>query len=285
MIVITEKDELRRWRNGGGSGVLAFVPTMGALHEGHLSLVRAARERVGDQGLVAVSIFVNPTQFDRAEDLEKYPSALERDLDLCASEGVDLVFTPEASGVYESDASVSLIERSLSETLCGATRPGHFDGVCTVVLKLYHMMKPDVMVFGKKDFQQLAIIKRMMRDLDVDVEVIGGETVREESGLAMSSRNERLSERARVEAAELYRLLMVQKAALETGLIRVGEERGALEEALEELETPTQIDYLSLVCAESLKDIHEGESGEAILAIAVFFDSIRLIDHVTVTLP
>ena len=146
---------------------LCLVPTMGALHEGHLSLIREARNQVGEGGTVAVSIFVNPIQFDRKEDLEKYPRPLEHDLAACAAAGANLVFTPDAAQMYAADHSIVISENRLSQFLCGASRPGHFSGVCTVVMKLFLLFRAQFAVFGKKDFQQLAIIRRMVRDLNV----------------------------------------------------------------------------------------------------------------------
>lgn len=179
---------------------LVLVPTMGALHEGHLSLIRRARELAGPTGTVVVSIFVNPIQFDRASDLEGYPRPMEADLAVCEVEGVDVVFTPEVSSMYFPDRSITVLEQSLSQTLCGATRPGHFDGVCTVVLKLFLLSGCEIAVFGEKDYQQLAIIRRMVRDLNVPVEIVGGPTVREADGLAMSSRNVKLTAEQRADA-------------------------------------------------------------------------------------
>ena len=171
----------------------ALVPTMGALHEGHLALIRRAREAAGPDGTVAVSNFVNPMQFDRPGDLAAYPKPLADDLAKCKAAGVDLVFAPEAGAMYFPDRSITVTESLLSTHLCGATRPGHFDGVCTVVLKLFNLFQADAAVFGEKDVQQLAILRRMVRDLDVPVEIIGHPTVREPDGLAMSSRNIRRS--------------------------------------------------------------------------------------------
>ncbi|MDC1405697.1 pantoate--beta-alanine ligase, partial [Akkermansiaceae bacterium] len=160
------------------SGPLALVPTMGALHEGHLALLRAARKKVGPQGTVAISIFVNPIQFDRPEDLSSYPTPLEDDLALCEKEDVDIAFVPEAASLYQPDHSVLVTESLLTKHLCGATRPGHFDGVLTIVLKLLNIFQPDFAIFGQKDFQQLALIRRMVRDLDVQTDIIGHPTVR-----------------------------------------------------------------------------------------------------------
>ena len=258
---------------------LVLVPTMGALHEGHLALMRRAREAAGPQGTVAVSIFVNPIQFDRPGDLAAYPQPLADDLEKCRAEGVDLAFTPAAGGMYFPDRSITVTESLLSKHLCGATRPGHFDGVCTVVLKLFNLFQPDAAVFGEKDVQQLAILRRMVRDLDVPVEIIGHPTVREPDGLAMSSRNVRLTPEHRADAPRIRRAL---DGAL--SLLRFGERAAApfLAAARKHLEDSPflRIDYLELVDAETLQPIGHIKR-PAVMATAVFYGEVRLIDHVT----
>jgi pantoate--beta-alanine ligase len=250
-----------------------LVPTMGSLHAGHLSLMQRAREIAGPGGTVIVSIFVNPIQFDRPADLAAYPRPLAEDLAQCEAAGVDLVFTPAAEAIYLPDRSVTVTESSLSTGLCGATRPGHFDGVCTVVLKLFNLTRCEAAVFGEKDFQQLAIIRRLVRDLDVPVEIIGSPTLREPDGLAMSSRNVRLSPAQRADAPRI-------RAALLAGAIQTKAEQ-VLEIARQHLEASplTRIDYLSLVDAETLRETHHLDR-PALLATAVFYGEVRLIDHV-----
>ncbi len=284
MIIVRNKRDLRRERQKQ-SGKVVFVPTMGALHAGHQALMECARREAGSEGLVIVSIFVNPTQFDRAEDLENYPSTFKQDLAVCEAAGVDLVFAPLADEIYEGDSSVVVTESMLSTTLCGARRPGHFDGVCTVVLKLYNLTHPDVMVFGKKDFQQVAVIQRMVRDLDLPVEILPVETVREENGLALSSRNTRLSSEAYAEAPSIYATLQQCARELQGGAMEPAEILGRFEEVFQELQTETRIDYVELVDAETMQPLTEFGSKDAILAVAVFFDDIRLIDHITVQTP
>lgn len=253
---------------------VVLVPTMGALHEGHLELIRRAREVAGDKGTVVVSIFVNPIQFDRASDLAAYPKPMETDLALCREEGVDLVFAPEASGMYDADRSVTVTENSLSKDLCGRTRPGHFDGVCTVVLKLFLLTGCDAAVFGEKDFQQLAVIKRMVRDLDVPVEIVPHATVREPDGLAMSSRNVRLNAEQRADAPRIRKALLDGK---ESGGKKADE---ILRIAREGIVSPLAvIDYLELVDAETLAPVETVER-PATLATAVFYGDVRLIDHI-----
>jgi pantoate--beta-alanine ligase len=260
-------------------GPRVLVPTMGALHEGHLALVRRAREAAGPHGSVAVSIFVNPIQFDRPGDLAAYPQPLAADLELCRAAGADLVFTPRTDSMYFTDRSITVTESLLSRHLCGATRPGHFDGVCTVVLKLFNLFQPDAAIFGEKDVQQLAILRRMVRDLDVPVEIIGHATVREPDGLALSSRNVRLLPEHRADAPRIHRALEATRS-----LLRCGERAAApfLAAARKHLEDSpyARIDYLELVDAETLQPVGHIKR-PAVLATAVFYGEVRLIDHVT----
>jgi pantoate--beta-alanine ligase len=257
---------------------LCLVPTMGALHEGHLALIRAAREKVGASGTVAVSIFVNPMQFDRKDDLDKYPRPLDRDLAACEAAGADLVFTPDPGQMYAADHSVTISENRLSTTLCGAARPGHFTGVCTVVMKLFLLFRAEFAIFGKKDFQQLAIIRRRVRDLHVPIEIIGHATVRESDGLAMSSRNVRLTPEQRAAAPSLYRALSAAAGLLKLGERQAGPVLDAAKHYLAQTMT-FRIDYLALVDAETLEPVAVIRR-PALLALAGFFGDVRLIDHI-----
>lgn len=260
------------------AGQRVLVPTMGALHRGHLALVKHAREVAGPDGVVVVSIFVNPIQFDREDDLEAYPRPLETDLMQCQAAGVDVVFVPDVREMYAQDRSTLVTENSLSRSLCGAARPGHFDGVCTVVLKLFMLSACHAAVFGEKDFQQLAIIKRMVRDLDVPVEIIESPTVRESDGLALSSRNVRLSATHREDAPCIFRALNeAAKLHNADGIIRHARKLLGESEHL-------KIDYLSLVDAETLQPVNDLKR-PSILAAAVFYDDVRLIDHVRISPP
>ena len=260
------------------AGRRVLVPTMGALHRGHLALVKHAREVAGPDGVVVVSIFVNPIQFDREDDLEAYPRPLETDLMQCQAAGVDVVFVPDVREMYAQDRSTLVTENSLSRSLCGAARPGHFDGVCTVVLKLFMLSACHAAVFGEKDFQQLAIIKRMVRDLDVPVEIIESPTVRESDGLALSSRNVRLSATHREDAPCIFRALNeAAKLHNADGIIRHARKLLGESEHL-------KIDYLSLVDAETLQPVNDLKR-PSILAAAVFYDDVRLIDHVRISPP
>lgn len=274
MILADSAESLKKaLKNANGRKVL--VPTMGALHEGHFKLIREARQAAGTDGCVIVSIFVNPIQFDREADLDAYPRPLDKDLAACEAERVDVVFAPDTRSMYFPDRSVTVTESLLSSGLCGATRPGHFDGVCTVVLKLFLLSHCDAAVFGKKDFQQLAIIRRMVRDLDVAVEIIECPTVRETDGLAMSSRNLRLNPAQRADAPRIQRAL--QAAA------KLATAQEMLDHARAEIEASplTRIDYLALVDAETLQPVTT-LLAPVILATAVFYGEVRLIDHATI---
>lgn len=277
MKVVTTSAELKQalLTSGGLNGRRVLVPTMGALHQGHLELVRLARTAAGPDGTVIVSIFVNPIQFDREADLAAYPKTMESDLAKCDAAGVDVVFVPDVAAMYCSDRSVMVSESLLSNGLCGATRPGHFDGVCTVVLKLFLLSACHAAVFGEKDFQQLAIIRRMIRDLDVPVVLIACPTVREPDGLAMSSRNVRLTSHQRADAPRIHRALTeASKLRDVTAMLALARERI-------ESSVLARIDYLSVVDAETLQAVTALER-PAILAAAVFYDEVRLIDHVVV---
>lgn len=257
---------------------LALVPTMGFLHEGHLSLVRRARE-LADR--VALTIFVNPAQFGPNEDLDRYPRDLEGDLEKCRKEGVWMVFAPsDPREVYRPGHSTWVnVEGPLVEGLCGASRPGHFRGVATVVLKLFHLFGPDVALFGKKDYQQLAVIRKMVEDLDLSpgLRIVAGETVREPNGLALSSRNAYLSAEERARALSLHRGLAAAKARFERG---EREAAALLETAREHIEPEVdRIDYLELVDAETLTPVEE-LARPACMLVAAFVGKTRLIDNV-----
>jgi pantoate--beta-alanine ligase len=263
---------------------IALVPTMGALHPGHLSLVKAARERAD---VVWVSIFVNPTQFNDPSDLEAYPRTLESDLAACRDAGVDAVFTPSAAEMYPDGADTAVEVGALSEPLCGAARPGHFRGVATVVTKLLLAAKPHVAIFGEKDFQQLAVIRLMTRDLLLDVEIVGGPTVREPDGLALSSRNAGLDAEARAQAVVLVRALDAAEAAVAAGERRAD---ALLAVAREEIAAAPRaaIDYVALCDPDTLAPAPAQLRGPALLALAVFLRpaspedaraGVRLIDN------
>jgi pantoate--beta-alanine ligase len=263
----------------GSRSRVAFVPTMGALHDGHLSLMRRAREEVGADGAVVVSVFVNPTQFGPGEDLDRYPRTLEADLEGCASEGVDVVFTPSVDEMYPGalEGGIRVDPGPLGDVLEGASRPGHFAGVLTVVAKLFGLVRPDVAVFGEKDYQQLALIRRMAAELCLGVEVLGAETVREPDGLAMSSRNRYLDADQRMDAVALSRALFAARNAGERGA------DAALGAARAELRRThlVDLDYLE-VTAPDLGPAPD--SGPARMLIAARVGSTRLIDNVALHL-
>ncbi len=280
MKTFTTASELTKDR-ANWSRPVAFVPTMGALHEGHLSLFRKARERVGPEGTVAASIFVNPLQFDRGSDLANYPRGLESDLAFCEQEGVDAVFHPDATDFYEQDHSIQVLEKKLARHLCGASRPGHFDGVCTVVLKLFNILRPDCAVFGKKDYQQLAIIRRMVRDLSLSVEIIGAETFRERDGLAMSSRNLNLTSQDRADAARLRKALLAAQNLAVTGERNPEKYLSAARAQLQNAPESFRLDYLQLVSRQTLQPLATVNE-PALLALAAFYGEVRLIDNIEI---
>ena len=252
---------------------------MGSLHEGHLALIHRARQIAGAEGVVILSLFVNPTQFDQADDLRHYPRALEQDLALCKKHGVDIVFAPESGDIYHSDHSVTVTESSLSQRLCGASRPGHFDGVCTVVLKLFNLTQPDIAIFGKKDYQQLAIIRRMVRDLNIPIRIEGVETVREQSGLALSSRNQRLSQQQCSDAQRIRRALLAAQTAQQQGEKSAHVLLNIVSDIIESSELDVEIDYLELLDQDDLQPV-ETLSSPALIATAVFYGPVRLIDNI-----
>ncbi|MBI5440504.1 MAG: pantoate--beta-alanine ligase [Deltaproteobacteria bacterium] len=258
---------------------VGLVPTMGYLHEGHLALVRKAREL---SDWVAVSIFVNPTQFGPSEDLASYPRDLARDTELCRGAGADALFVPAVEEIYPAGFQTYVTVERLSEPLCGAARPGHFRGVATVVAKLFNIVAPDVAVFGEKDYQQLQVIRRMARDLAMDVEVVGLPTVREADGLAMSSRNTYLSAEERERAASLSQSLALAQELVTSGTRgtpEILERVGALLER-----AGGRVEYAELRDAETLETLEEVRSS-AVLALAVRIGRTRLIDNRVLSVP
>ncbi len=252
---------------------ISFVPTMGFLHEGHLSLIRIAKEYADT---VVVSIFVNPAQFGPNEDLAAYPRDFERDETLCREAGADFLFYPTPENMYLDNHSIWLSEESLSTVLCGASRPGHFRGVCTVVAKLLNIVQPDFMVLGEKDAQQLRVLRRMVRDLNFAVKIIAAPTVREADGLAMSSRNKYLTPAERKEAVCLYRSMEKAKALFAAGERDAEKIKIAVRAVIEA--TSGRVDYIELVDDESLQPVKALEN-PALLALAVKFSGARLIDN------
>ncbi len=251
---------------------------MGALHKAHLELIRVAREHAGPDGEVAVSIFVNPLQFEPGADYDRYPRPEKADDDFSRNASVDLLFRPMAVEMYADDRSVFVTESSLSKTLCGKSRPGHFRGVCTVVTKLFNVLSPDAAVFGEKDFQQLAIIRRMVRDLNFKVDIIAVPTIREEDGLACSSRNQYLSVEERKQATVLRKALMKGAAMAGDGETSAARIVSAVREIIGKASL-VRIDYVDLVDAENLRPI-EVVRPNSLVALGVFFGKTRLIDNI-----
>ncbi len=254
---------------------IAFVPTMGYFHEGHLALMHEARRR-GNH--VVVSVFVNPTQFAPGEDFNAYPRDLDRDLTMAGSAGADIVFSPSAAEMYQEGADTFINQNRLPARLCGLSRPTHFSGVLTVVAKLLHIVNPHVAVFGQKDWQQLAIIRKMAADLNFDIDIIGHPTVREKDGLAMSSRNARLDPNLRGAALSLYQSLTVAEDQVRNGetdadaVIRAAEKRITAH-------PENRIDYIRICDPDTLDDV-SNIAGPALMAIAVHVGRVRLIDNI-----
>lgn len=268
------REQVKEWKKQGLK--VGLVPTMGYLHEGHESLVRRASE---ENDKVVVSIFVNPTQFGKNEDLGSYPRDLERDKSLCEGAGASVIFHPSVEEMYGDDATTFVNMSGLTEGLCGASRPVHFSGVCTVVSKLFNIIPADRAYFGEKDAQQLAVIKRMVRDLNFDIEVVGCPIIREVDGLAKSSRNTYLSDEERKAATILNKALTEAKLAINNG------ERDSLKvidgiKRILETETVAKIDYVEVVDLFSMERVNSIERS-VLVAIAVFIGKTRLIDNFT----
>lgn len=275
IIVQTKEMQQRAEQQRRQGTTIAFVPTMGFLHEGHLSLMREGRKR-GD--CLVTSIFVNPTQFGPAEDYDRYPRDLKQDLKLIQGAGVDICFTPAAAEIYPDGFQTSVEVERVTRNLCGISRPGHFRGVTTVVAKLFNIVKPHLALFGQKDYQQLIAIKQMVKDLNLDIEVIGMPTIRESDGLAMSSRNTYLNPKKRKEAARLYRSLLKGKELFAQGERSAATILQEVRSIIEE-DKAAVIDYVKICDAHTLEDIEEIK-GEAVIALAVKMGKTRLIDNI-----
>ncbi|WP_236897973.1 pantoate--beta-alanine ligase [Clostridium beijerinckii] len=277
-MLVKEIKELRSlikaWKREGLS--VGYVPTMGALHEGHESLIKRAVE---ENDKVVVSVFVNPTQFGPNEDYDSYPRNINKDLELCINAGASVVFNPEPSEMYYGDKSTSVSVSGLTSVLCGAKRPGHFDGVCLVVSKFLNIVTPDKAYFGEKDAQQVAVIKRMVRDLNIDVEIVACPIIREEDGLAKSSRNTYLSKDERKAALVLSRSLEIAKDALRKGERNANNIKNSIKEVLNS-EPLAKIDYVEIVDSDSLKSVEIIERN-VLISIAVYIGKTRLIDNFT----
>ena len=280
MLQVSSINELRQWRNQCDSKRIAFVPTMGNLHEGHLMLVREAKKHAD---VVAASIFVNPLQFGANEDLASYPSTPEEDVAALKQAGAELLFQPGVDEMYPRGQDVQTFVEvpGLSDVLCGASRPGHFRGVATVVCRLFNLLQPHVAVFGKKDYQQLLVIRLMTADLGMDIEIVGVDTVREADGLAMSSRNHYLDESQRQQATELYRILTVtRECLLEKGVYHSSCEQAAL---LQLAQAGFRPDYIS-VRRQSDLELPQADDTALVILAAGWLGKTRLIDNLEVNL-
>ena len=258
----------------GGGKKIGLVPTMGALHVGHVSLIEAAGN---DCDFVVVSIFVNPTQFGPGEDFEKYPRPLEADLKICRKAGVDAVFAPAPEVMYPGENLTWVTVEKLTEPLCGRSRPGHFRGVTTVCAKLFNIVGPDVAYFGQKDAQQAITIKRMVHDLNMPLEIVVCPTVREPSGLAVSSRNQYLSAQQKKDAAQIYKSLQECRRMIDAGVTGTQQITARVREILEQVPS-IEIEYVSIVDTETLESV-EHIAGKILVAVAVRLGSTRLIDN------
>ena len=283
MRIVTTKRELRA-ALALSSERRVLVPTMGALHAGHASLLRQARELAGSRGIVVASVFLNPTQFDNAGDLATYPCSPEQDIALCEECGVDILFMPDAGEMYPGNRSISVEETQLSTVLCGASRPGHFAGVCLVVSKLFNLVQPTDAIFGKKDYQQLAVLRRLVRDLDFPIMLHGAEIVREKDGLAISSRNVRLTPEHRAAAPAICKSLQAARAAFAQGAAPA-ELCDTIRRELESI-PGVRVDYASVVDADTLAPLNAAAPQQhALLAVAAWFGDVRLIDNTEMTAP
>ncbi len=284
MEILRTIEELRAWRRLHWSDTIGFVPTMGFLHEGHLTLMRKASE-LSDH--VVVSVYVNPTQFGPNEDLDSYPRDMEGDIAKCESVGVSAIFLPSNAMMYGDDFATTVeVDGGMGDNLCGASREGHFNGVTLIVSKLFNLVQPDVAVFGQKDYQQLAIIRRMVKELNFPIDVVGVPTVRERDGLAKSSRNRYLEGEHRTNATVLYRALKASNEAWAAGERDAGALLGVAQGVLDSVDG-IAVDYLSLVDPEKL-NLLEGTVEEArgcVMALAVHVGKARLIDNMRLDGP
>lgn len=260
----------------GQGKLLGLVPTMGALHEGHLSLIDVAREKTD---MVIVSLFVNPTQFGPNEDLKTYPRNEEEDIRLCEERGADIVFAPSIETIYPPNFSTFVEEESISRGLCGATRPGHFRGVTTVVNILFNVCRPDVAVFGRKDAQQVSVLRKMVADLHLPIDVVTAPTVRESDGLAMSSRNRYMDSVQRREAVRIVEALRVGERLVRSGTLSVDRVKAEVSHLLGQSHR-MRIIYVEVVDKETMVPERQVRPGQSLLVVAVWLDQIRLIDNI-----
>lgn len=279
MKIISSPKEMKEFSaNAKAAGKkIALVPTMGALHDGHLSLIDKAKSLAD---VVVVSVFVNPTQFGPNEDYDKYPRQLEADVAKCEEHAVDVVFAPSPSDIYAPDASTFVSEEQISQNLCGKSRPKHFRGVTTVVSILFNIVKPDFGVFGEKDAQQVSIIERMVRDLFMDVEIVRAPIVREQSGLALSSRNKYMTQAERDGATRIRKSLLAGKALVDEGCTNIDRVKALVINTL--ADPKTRIIYVEIVDAKTSLPVSELAKGKCRISLAVWYGQTRLIDNIVV---
>lgn len=279
MKIISSPKEMKEFSaNAKAAGKkIAFVPTMGALHDGHLSLIDKAKSLAD---VVVVSVFVNPTQFGPNEDYDKYPRQLEADVAKCEEHAADVVFAPSPSDIYAPDASTFVSEEQISQNLCGKSRPKHFRGVTTVVSILFNIVKPDFGVFGEKDAQQVSIIERMVRDLFMDVEIVRAPIVREQSGLALSSRNKYMTQAERDGATRIRKSLLAGKALVDEGCTNIDRVKALVINTL--ADPKTRIIYVEIVDAKTSLPVSELAKGKCRISLAVWYGQTRLIDNIVV---
>ena len=277
MKIISSPEEMKLFTkeaHAAGKKV-ALVPTMGALHEGHLSLVKKAKELAD---ITVVSVFVNPTQFGPNEDFDKYPRQFEADANACESVGADVVFAPMVDDIYRKDSSTYVSEEEISQYLCGKSRPKHFRGVTTIVTILFNIVRPDIAVFGEKDAQQVSIIERMVRDLFLDVEIVRGEIIRDENGLALSSRNKYLDTYERIGASKVRAALLEGKKLSDEGCTNIDRIKALITNKI--TNAKTRVIYVEIVDAQTSLPMTEAISGKSRVAVAVWYGQTRLIDNI-----
>ena len=279
MIIINTIPELRQYlhKNRTEGRHIGFVPTMGCLHQGHCTLIQRS---AAENDITVLSIFLNPTQFSCREDYAKYPRRREADIAAAEEAGATVVFVPDENELYPSGFQTFVDIRELAKPLCGESRPGHFIGMATIVLKLFNIVRPDKAYFGQKDYQQVCIVQQMVRDLDMQIEVISCPTVREDSGLACSSRNERLTTEEKTKATKIYRLLQEASDSIRAGISDSSKLHGQICQGLEE--AGMEVEYVEIVETKTLHPVQRIET-ETLIAVAVFLGTIRLIDNILVS--